>query len=157
MKTEYCEKEAVVVAALRSGSLHDELLVHVGGCPVCSEVLLVVESLREGALAQDEAQLPGADAIWRRAQRLAREKAVAKATLPIRIVRTCACALAILAVPWIVFEFPQLPAWVHGVGLKAVSSMDGNWRAALTGTTLLGISGSVLCIALSSWYMLREE
>jgi hypothetical protein len=158
MKKQHCETEQAVVAALYGGTLNAELLAHAAGCVFCSDVLLVTEFLREeSASVGRELRTPDAAVIWRKAQGRAREKALARATLPIRVVRTCSFTLAILAAPWIVFEFSRRPAWLPNIGLKHLSSMDGNWLAALTGTTLLSITSMFICIALSSWYMLRAE
>ena len=160
MKTQYCEQEQAVIAALQEDSLPDELLVHVGGCPVCSEVLLVTKCLLENAaLANDDLRLPDASVIWRKAQARAREQALARATLPIRIVRNCAYALAILASPWLIVQISHPPAWMLSLGFRHFPrvQMDGNWLAALSGTTLLGMVATFFCIGLSSWYMLREK
>ena len=158
MTQQQCEAEQALVMAVHSATLNADLLGHAGGCPACSEVLLVTEFLREeSACLEHELCTPDAAVIWRKAQTRAREKALARATLPIRIARTCAYALAILAAPWIVLEFSRRPSWLSDLGLKHFASMDGAWLAALTGTTLLGVTATFLCIALSSWYMLREE
>ena len=95
--------------------------------------------------------------IWRRAQIGAREKALARATLPIRVAQTLAYAVAILVALWIAFEFSQSPAWMQSLELKHLFLMDRAWSSALTGTTLLGIAAMLVSVALSSWYMLREE
>jgi hypothetical protein len=158
MKARYCDREQAVVAALRSGPLRGALLDHVASCPVCSDVLFVARFLREeSAHLEREAHTVDAAVVWQKAQARATEWALAKATLPIRIVRNCAFALAILASPWLVFEFSQFPAWMPDFGLRHLASMDGNWFAALTGTTLAGITATLVCVGLSSWYMLREE
>jgi len=160
MKIPYCEHEQAVIAALQAGSLPHHLLVHVGGCPVCSEVMLVTEGLlEEAALANDHPHLPDASVIWRKAQARAREQALAWATLPIRIVRNCAYALAILASPWLIVQISHPPAWMLSLGFRHFPrvQMDGNWLAALSGTTLLGMVATFFCIGLSSWYMLREK
>jgi hypothetical protein len=160
MKTQYCEQEQAVIAATQAGTLPHDLLAHVGGCPVCSEVLLVSEGLREdAALANDQPHPPDPGVIWRKAQARAREQALARATLPIRIVRTCAYALAILASPWLVLQISHPPAWMPNLGFNHFPwmQMDGNWLAALSGTTLLGLTATLVCISLSSWYMLREK
>lgn len=154
----YCAKEQAVVAALHSGTLNAELLVHAAGCRFCSDVLLVTEFLHEESVSLDrELRTPEAAVIWRKAQARAKEKALARATFPIQVARICAYALAILAAPWIVFEFSRWPSWLTSLGLKHLASIDGSWLAALTGTTLVGITAMFVCIALSSWYMLRAE
>jgi hypothetical protein len=154
----YCEKEQAVVAALRSDSLYDDLLVHVGNCPFCSEVLLVINYLQEEtAFAQDEPNMPDASRIWQRAQCLAREKIVAKATLPIRIVRTFACVAAIFAIPWLILVLLKLPLGMADLGLRYFPLLDRPWSSTLTSTMLFSISVALICIGFSSWYMLREE
>jgi hypothetical protein len=175
MKEHYCEKEQELVKALRGGTLSSELLGHAGSCPVCLEVLLVAEFLcEEGRTLDRELIPPDATVIWRKAAARAREKALAKATLPIRIARNCAYALAILAAPWIVLEFSAWPPWLPDLGLERLASLDlssidlssiypssmaltPNWQTVLNGTMLVGITATCLGIALSSWYMLREE
>jgi hypothetical protein len=163
VKENYCEREQAVAAALHSGTLSSEILSHAGNCPVCSEVLLVAEFLREESASLDrELRLPDATVIWQKAQAKARERALAKATLPIRITRTCAYALAILAAPWIFLEFSGRPSWLPSFGLQHLrlidlAVIDRSWMAALTGTMLIGITATFFGIALSSWYMLREE
>ena len=162
-----CQKEQELVAALRGGTLNPELLGHAASCPVCSDVLLIAEFLlKESASLDPELRLPDAAVIWRKAQTRAREKAFAKATLPIRIARACAYVFALVATPWIVLEFSAQPSWLPDLGLRhltsmdftsmALTSMDGNRLAALTGTMLIGITATLLGLALSSWYMLRE-
>jgi hypothetical protein len=152
MKERSCEKEQQLVAALFANSPDIEILSHARNCRVCSEVLLVTESLREGTelTTHELSALPDAAVIWRKAQAVAREKALARATLPIRIARICALVVAVLAAPWILVESGQL--WPEPLG-------SGNWRwpSALNETALLLIITGTVCIGLSSWYMLREE
>jgi hypothetical protein len=173
MKENDCGKEQELVAALRGGRLNAQLLGHAGSCPACGEVLLVAKFLHEESASLDrELRLPDATTIWRKAQARAREKALAKATLPIRIARTCAYTVAVLAAPWIILEFSPRPSWLPDLGLRhlisidlpsinwasfALTSTDGNRLAALTGTMVVGITATLLGIAVSSWYMLREE
>ena len=159
MKPQFCEHESAVVAALQRGMVPQELLHHVGHCPACSELLLIAEYLLdEAALGQEERLIPDAAVIWQKAQARAREKALARATLPIRIMRRGAFALAILASPWLILQFGHplagMPAWLpHIPSLET----DANWLATLTRTALFGIAATFVCIGLSSWYMLREE
>jgi hypothetical protein len=188
MTEDYCEKEQALVAALQSaalrsarshggitrgGIINDELLAHAASCPICSEVLLVTAFLRQEFQHDDSASLdrefqtPDAAMIWRKAQARAREQALARATLPIRVARTCAGVLAILALPWVGLGFSQRPAWLTSLGLTDLGStnlgithlvaLNGNWLTALSRLTLLGMTATLFGIVLSSWYMLREE
>jgi hypothetical protein len=153
-----CEKQAQVLAGILCGHLVPEIEAHAQSCPVCSEVRLVAELLQEARLADYELNaLPDPGLIWQAARARARERALAKATLPIRIMRTCAAALAIFAAPWIVVEFLHPGAWTVTLGFGRSPSIDGNWLSALTSTTLLGITATLACIAVGSWYMLREK
>jgi hypothetical protein len=153
----YCEKEPAVVAALRSGPLYDELFVHAGNCPVCSEVLLVTEFLREEIASAQDARMPDAARIWQCAQNRAREKAVLKATLPIRIARTLAGVVAVVAMPWLVLVLVKLPLRVPDLGLRYFLLLDWHWSPTVTSSTLLSVTVTLICIGFSSWYILREE
>lgn len=153
MKEHFCEKEEQLLGALCANWTDAEILSHACTCPVCSEVLLLSESLRESAelTSHELSSLPDATAIWRKAQAVARDKALARATLPIRIARICTFVVAVLAAPWVLVESGAL--WTGPLG-----SVNWRWPAALNQTALLlMIAGTVLCIGLSSWYILREE
>jgi hypothetical protein len=159
MSSRHCDKEEQVFAVIRSGAPDAAILDHVRNCPFCSEALLVAESLRAMTkLADHELNaLPDPGLIWGRAQARAREQALAKATLPIRIMRACAAALAIFASPWTVFQLLHPVAWVSNLSSGRVPWIEGDWLTALTGTMLLGLTATFVCLAVGSWYMLREK
>lgn len=160
MNEHYCEKEQQVAASLRCGLCPPELREHARQCPVCSEVMLVAEFLREETnLAQHElSTLPDAALVWRRAQALAREKALVRATLPIRIVRISGFVVAVLAAPRLILESRPLWPWMADLWPRHLSSTIRLWPSDLNETALLlAITGTIICIGLSSWYMLREE
>jgi hypothetical protein len=179
-----CEREQQILQAIRNGDASPDLVAHAQSCPVCSEVRRVAEFLQnETQLASNELNaLPDPGLIWRKAQARAREKALAKATLPIRMMRTCALVLLIFAAPWLISQLVHAPAWLHELGLGRFSLADQSlfnqslinrnllnqswtnrtwvnqsWLGALTGTTLLGISITLACMVVGSWYMLREK
>jgi hypothetical protein len=155
---EECEKEEQVAATLCGASPNTEILAHARSCPVCFELLLVAGLLREQTtLAQRElSTLPDAGLIWRKAQALAREKALARATLPIRIARICASVLAILAAPWLILE--SRPLWPGIAELWPIHPSPTNLPSDLNQTALLlAVTGTLVLIGLSSWYMLRED
>jgi hypothetical protein len=154
----FCEKEQLVVAALRSRSLCGELLVHVSNCQFCSEVVFVMESLREDpAFAEDAWCMPDPDRIWERARGVVRENATEKAMLPIRIAQIVAYVTAILAVPWLLLELPKLPRVVPDLGLAHLALLDGSWSPAQTSITVLSVTVTLVCTGFSSWYILREQ
>jgi hypothetical protein len=150
----FCEKEQAVVAALLAGTLTDDLLAHVSLCEVCTEIAHVSHALlHEEAPAADLLRLPDASLVWRRAETLAKQQAIAKATRPIRIARICAGVAALLALPWLAPTLlNSMPNFSHNL-----LTMDHTFSEALTGTTLLAIGGSLILISLSSWYVLRQE
>lgn len=155
-----CEKEQQLVAAVFDGSRDPELFGHARNCPICSEVLLVTEFLREDMRLStfELSTLPDPVLIRQKAQALSREIALARATLPIRIARICAFVVAVLATPWIVLEASQLWPWVVDVWPGHLQSTNPPWPSDLNESTLLlAITGTLICIGLSSWYILREE
>ena len=159
MNGNYCEKEQQLGEALRSDSCTLELQEHARQCPVCHDVLLVANFLREEAnlRGQELSTLPEARSIWRETQALAREKALVWATLPIRIVKTSAFVVAVVAMTWCVFEYR---IWRVGTNLghRDLSPVTRLWPSALSDSTLLLVStGTLICIGLSSWYMIREQ
>jgi hypothetical protein len=160
MNEAFCEKEQQILAALFGGSRDAEILGHARSCPVCSEVLLIAECLRESAqLATHElSALPDATLIWRKAQNLAREKALVRATLPIQIARISALVVAVFAAPRLTLESHRFWPLIADLWPKHLSSINRLWASELNETALvLAITGTIICIGLSSWYMLREE
>jgi hypothetical protein len=153
-ETRFCEKEQVVVAALLAGGLPDDLLAHVSACEVCTEGAQVSHALfHEVAPAEDVLRLPDASLVWKRAEKLAKRQAIARATRPIRIARICAGVAALFAVPWLApICLNSMPNYSHHL-----LTMDHTFSGALTGTSLLAIGASLILISLSSWYVLRQE
>jgi hypothetical protein len=159
MNEQYCEKEQDVAAALAGGLCDAEILNHARGCAVCSEVLLVREFLRGGAqLAPHEIEnLPDATLVWRKAQATALEKALVRATLPIRVARIVACAASVLAAPLLFHQSLRLWPGLTDVWLLHLSSTSPLWPAGSNELALLlAITGAIFLIGLSSWYMLRD-
>jgi hypothetical protein len=154
LRIRFCEKEQAVVGALHNGTLCNDLLAHVNFCEVCSEVVQISHALSQNVAAvADELRPPDASLVWRRAQAFAKQQAIAEATRPIRIARICACAAAVIALPWVGSTFMNsIPTFAHQVGV-----VDRILAEALTGTTLLAAGASLVLISLSSWYVLRQE
>jgi len=159
MNPGFCERESQVVATIRSGVADLEMLSHARACPTCSEVLLVSAFLSECAVLSEPecASLPDPALIWRKAQALARQKALAKATGPIRLITSCACLVAAFATGWLAFVIRPLLSW-PGPPLGSFGYVDRLWPGVLNETALvLGFSGTLILLALSSWYMLRAD
>ncbi len=156
MTPQICEKEQAVLAALQQGNLSSDLFVHFESCPVCSEIVMTVEGLRpEAARLDSNLRPPNPAVIFRRAQQRAREEALARATLPIRITLACTVAVSILSAPWLIAYLMKLP-WELPL-LRPVYLLQRNLPDALPGTLVIGLAATLLCIALSSWFVLRED
>ena len=156
MTLQTCEKEQAISAALQQGNLSSDLLAHLESCPLCGEIVMTVEGLRSQAARLDSSLRPPDPAmIFRRAQQRAREKALARATLPIRITLACTVVLSILSAPWLIAYLMRLP-WEVPL-LRPVYFLQRNLPDALSGSTVMGMAATLLCIALSSWFVLREE
>ena len=159
MNGNYCEKEQQLDEALRSDSCTLELREHASQCPICHEILLVANFLREEAhLKKHElSTLPEARLVWRNTQALAREKALVRATLPMRIVKTSAFVVAVVAMTWFVVEY-RLWRLVTDLWPKHLTPVSRLWPPGLSDSTLLLVStGALICIGLSSWYIVREQ
>jgi hypothetical protein len=159
MNEQYCEKEQEVAAALAGGARDAEILDHTRECAVCSQILLVREFLREGAqLAPHEIEdLPDGALVWRKAQAMAREKALVRATMPIRAIRIVACAAGVLAAPLLVLQSRRLWPGLTEVLLRHLSSASRLWPSGSNELALLlAVTGAIFCIGLSSWYILRD-
>jgi len=157
MKSNSCPREPDVIAALVEGTLPDDLRAHATVCEVCSEVVEVTQALvEEVAPAASELRPPDAAVVWRRAQSQAREKAMDKATQPIRMARISTLAAAAIALPWLVALFPISPAWIPDIA-RRLWTADLSFSSAATATSLLGAIGSLFLITLSSWYVLCQE
>ncbi len=159
MNEHYCEKEQEVAAAFAGNSRDAEILNHARECPVCSEVLLVREFLGGSAqLAPHEIEnLPDATLVYRKAQVTAIEKALRRATLPIRCVRLVASAAGILAAPLLFHLSRRLWPGLTGVWLRHLSSNSLLWPSGSNELALLlAITCAICSIGLSSWYMLRD-
>jgi hypothetical protein len=157
MKPNDCSRESEVIAALLDEGLPDDLRTHVSVCEVCSEVVEVSHALlQEVAPVSAELRPPDAIVVWRRAQSLARKKAIAKATEPIRIARISTGVAAAIALPWLVVTFPNSGSWIPDLA-RHFWAVDLSFSSAATGTLLVGTMGSLFLITLSSWYVLRQE
>jgi hypothetical protein len=154
----FCEKEQAIIGALCSGTLEPELLAHAASCPVCSDVLLVADNLqKDSAFLENVLHVRDAAVLWKRAQIRAKEQAIAKAMLPIRITRVCTCVFAFVAVFRMAMEISNHPTWLADLGLRSLPLHDSNWLAAFGGTAIVGVAAAILFLGLGSWYMLRQN
>jgi hypothetical protein len=161
MSSHYCEKESEIVAATPLGQPNPELQTHARECPICSELFEIAASLREASVlsADEYGVLPSADFLWHAASQHARRMAVAKALRPIRFM-TVFAILAFACLPLLGAASPLLRQWIaQWSGLLDVTSirLSASFPALTGPAVLLGCSGMLVFLALSSWYVLRTE
>jgi len=173
MNRPICEREDQTAAAIRSGligggtidggTIGDEIATHARGCPICAEILLVGEFLHANADLADHERtlLPDPAILWQKTRRQATQQAVRRALRPIRFMKIIAC-VAFACAPWLRWLLPmarELAApWSQAFDLN-LAFLSKPWPATASQSTLLvGLSGTtILLLALSSWYMLRQE
>lgn len=155
MKFPGCDQENAITAAAHSASLSPEQLLHARTCATCEAVLIAMAALESEADALVSLRPLDASVVWRRAQQRAREKALARATLPIRIALACTFIFTAFSMPWIV---SALLRWMPSFEfLKLITPWDHSWLATISGTAAIGITATLICIALSSLVVLREH
>jgi hypothetical protein len=179
MKIPQCHREQEVLDAVRSGRWSgpwgDDLRNHAAGCVVCAEVAMVAELLLDdGALAQDEAQVPGAGLVWWKAQRAARRAAEERATQPIALVERFSRVLVLLCALGVAFwQWPRIAAWlgVRSLGQGHIASAEWTDRIARllqsfaqglggesSGYLVIATAGALLALmAFATYIVLREE
>ncbi|HTS71023.1 MAG TPA: hypothetical protein VMO17_18750 [Terriglobia bacterium] len=181
MKLRHCDREHEVVHALRSGSWptgwNQELRLHMTTCPVCAEVVFVVQEFqREEALVHTELQaregLPSAGLVWWKARRAARRAAEQRAVEPIAWVERGASALVALTVLLLaVWQWPRLAAWFRNLQYSTPSghllaspaySSRGDWLHQLgqvwtTQTSfLLLVAGGLALLSVMAFALYEE-
>lgn len=161
MNPAICEREQQTASAILDGTIPPEIAAHAERCLACSEIMLVAQFLRTNALSdQERTAVPDPQRIWHKAQHEARQQALRKALRPIRFMKFAAC-VAFACSPWLRWLLPlgqELSAsWSKAFDFN-LASISRPWPATATEATLLfGLSGTIILLALSSWFMLREE
>lgn len=179
MNRVYCEKESVIIQALRSGTLDAELEKHAATCARCADTLAVSEFFQaEGtaAIAQRRhferseepglhrntntvnkntqlgAGLPDADFLWWKAQLASKQLAVERATHSIALVRTISYLGLGAAGLWLVFAPGHLSSIVDAISKNQIWSAGVLSQSAL----FLGV-GTLVFTLLGSLYLARPE
>lgn len=157
-----CEREDHTSAAVFSGRINAEITSHARECPVCADVLLVSEFLREDkALVVSECTaLPSPGTIWRNAQLRATQETVRLALRPIRFMKIIAI-VAFLSLPWLRSLLPiareLLSSWTRNLDFN-LELAPRIWPATTTQLAiLLGFAAATILLSLSSWYLVRQE
>jgi hypothetical protein len=150
MNRHYCEKEAQLIAAMRSGALRPELEKHASACDICSSIAAVSKFLQAQAAVRPV--LPDADFLWWRAQLANKRLAMEQATRSIVLVRRIAyCGISAAAL-WLAFTPGHL-----GAILATLSGHEIRPSSTLGQTALVMGVGALVFTLLSSWYLARLE
>lgn len=152
-----CEREQAVLEAAQSNRWPEELRAHAAGCPVCADVALVARFMQTMAEeTKAEAALPDAGRIWWKAQLLAKQAAVERATRPIAIVEKIAYGCVALALAGgLLWMWPLIGGWLAQLrsAWTLVSSANGFQPHSL----LLMSAGLFLFLLLSLLYTVWAE
>lgn len=157
-----CEREDNTSAAVLSGTVNAEIVSHARECPVCADILLVSEFLREDkALAVSECiALPNPGAIWHKAQLRATQYLIRRALRPIRFMKIVAI-VAFLSLPWLRSLLPTarelISSWTQNLDFN-LDLAPRIWPATTTQLAiLLGFAAATILLSLSSWYLVRQD
>ena len=135
-----CPQESRIATAVANGSLPEDLLLHVPGCPVCREAHSVAGKMRRFAngLSEDP-RLSAASMWWRLNLRMRRERAH-HAEKPLAWMGRIFYATIGLAVALELISIPSL------------------WgRTAVIGVAALGAVVLPVAIALAGWSVWRSD
>lgn len=149
-----CPHELDVVDAVTTGRWPSrcdaELIEHVGGCRICTDLVTVLGPLLEEAEAvRQDARVPPAAVVWWRARLRAREEAARVALRPISIAQgvgavfvvAVLAALVVLAAPSLKHSGALLSERLSTLGgaLTAITSLADGWLpvAAAVGVSII--------------------
>lgn len=136
MKPRICDNEQALLTALKTGYISNELLAHLGQCPICNESRFVWDCLEKIASAENHAAtLPSAGLIWWRAQLLERKAIAERSVAAIDVVQNIATILATIVLG-------ALSLWWGIDSFNATPTMWGLIASAFV--LLLLSSGAVL-------------
>jgi hypothetical protein len=109
-----CEKEALVIDAVRCRNWNDALRTHAAACPVCADAAVAAEFLRELSDLDDiQVTLANGGLIWWKAQLKAKRAAAERATRPIRIAERVFGGCATLsAIGLLIWQWGAISAWI---------------------------------------------
>ncbi len=150
-----CEHESGVSRAVRTGFWPSALEHHAESCPACSETRAVTAALLEDSSRMNAANRPpDAAHVWLDARRRARLHLRSRAAFWFRALRALTCVY----VPAVLFWSLSHRALPASVNWKP--SFHADFASLLTGSAeTFAVTGALLaalCIAMGSWYLLRE-
>lgn len=134
-----CPREQEVVDTLATGQWPEradaDLRRHVAGCPVCDDLVAVLDPLAAAwSETRADVHVPAPGTVWWRAQMRARQEAARAATRPVIVAQAVGGLAALIAcVLGMVVFLPSFvtvlgSSWAHlGPGLARVGTMSQGW------------------------------
>lgn len=162
MNRQSCEREDQTSAAVSGRTLNPEIVSHAQQCSICSDILLVAGFLQNNEVLRDLERivLPHPGLIWQTARSQANQESIRLALRPIRFMKIMAC-IAFACSPGLRLVLPigreLSTSWSRTVDSTLALFLKTSLSTSAETAILLGFSGTVLCLGLSSWYILREE
>jgi predicted anti-sigma-YlaC factor YlaD len=157
-----CEHELEIVSALMDGRWPEgcdpSLTAHTASCALCAELLTVAGAVRnEHQLALQEAAPPPSGLVWWRAQRRARQEALATASRAITTVQATTVSLA-AAIALTVIGFTR-ETWLGWVGRMSDVLYFGGYDLPPSTTLMLGIAfaATVLLAPVAVWLAVSHD
>lgn len=181
MKPFECEKESLVIEAVRSGSWDADLRAHATHCEWCSDAAVAARVLNEmRAIDQAEARIPDAGLMWWKAQLTAKRTAAERATQPISFVErftyVCGilCFIGVCVWQWVAIRawFAPIKSGLHGarsaasawhLDLHAMQSSIASWAEKAASlqksslTIVLSVGVLLIFVAFAAYFTRSEE
>jgi hypothetical protein len=133
---EFCEREALVIGAARSGVWPDGLEEHVASCAVCAETRRIAQMLLGPAAMMPALPLP-ASVVWQRFAARRRQLALRRATRCMTLMCVLAAVYAVALAGW---YLPQL--W-H-------ARLVSDFSPLANGVVFAGVLAAILAVLLGS-------
>ena len=133
MSQELCEREALVMAAARSGAWTSALEEHVAGCAMCAETKRVAQLFLGRAASEP---LP-ANLVWQRLQARRRQQVIRRAMRCMAMMCVMAAVYAVVLTAW------YLPQFAHAQLATNLSSLSGGFAFA-------GVLAAILAVLIGS-------
>ena len=150
-----CEHESDVSRAARTGFWSAALEHHAESCPVCSETRAVTAALLEDSSRMNAANRPpDAAHVWLEARRRARLHLRDRAAFWFRALRALTCVYVPALLVWSLSHraLRSSISWKPPFHADFASLLSRSAETfAVTGALL-----AALCVAMGSWYLLRE-
>lgn len=132
-----CEREPLVITAVRSLNGLAGLEDHIAACPACAETARLALLLRQAAATSAPIQPPPAPVVWEKLQLQRRQHAIRRATQCMRLM----CILAgLYAVALIAWYLPELWQRQIATDLSPFSS----------GVAFAGVLAAILAVLIGS-------